>query len=258
MPSVGQELLAVPFPEMVLKLASAIAEGQYKLDVVSCQIAQLMGTTIVEIPKIDATDDKAEGDTPVFTTEKVSMLGAGFQPTFYQFTDTIIEIKMAISMNRSTDASVSVSAKAGFGPFAASVNASYSSKYSYSVEGSSLLRTKITPVPPNAFLTKLLELKIAMMQEAMMRKLKVAEDKLAATTKTVPDVMNKTIEEGTKVLEDNKFKVTASKKDGSPTIENQSSQITNVSPAAGTEVSKDDDKEVTVDFVGVAIVEGTQ
>lgn len=32
MPNVGQELLNVPFPEMVLKLACAIAEGQYKLE----------------------------------------------------------------------------------------------------------------------------------------------------------------------------------------------------------------------------------
>jgi len=31
MPNVGQELLNVPFPEMVLKLACAIAEGQYQL-----------------------------------------------------------------------------------------------------------------------------------------------------------------------------------------------------------------------------------
>jgi hypothetical protein len=32
------------------------------------------------------------------------------------------------------------------------VNASYSQKYSYSAEGSSLLRTKLVPIPPPAIL----------------------------------------------------------------------------------------------------------
>ena len=32
------------------------------------------------------------------------------------------------------------------------VDATYSSKYSYSAEGSSLLRTKLTPIPPPAIL----------------------------------------------------------------------------------------------------------
>ena len=172
MSSVGQELLNVPFPAMVLKLASAIAEGQYQLDRVSMEIAKLMSKTQVQIP--DITDDKPEAYV------EVSMLSAGFQPTFYQFTDTIIEVKMAISMNRSSEASVSVTAKYGgaFIPFSASVTASYSSKYSYSVDGSSLLRTKITPVPPNQFIAKLYEMKATLMQKAQMVAIKEKEKEL--------------------------------------------------------------------------------
>ena len=130
MPNVGQELLNVPFPEMVLKLASAIAEGQFKLDQVSCQIAKFMGsdkTAPVFLPDLTSDDPEA--------TIKTSLIGAGFQPTFYQFTDTIIEVKMAITMNQSSEATFSTSASGGFMCFAASVNASFSSKYSYSVEG---------------------------------------------------------------------------------------------------------------------------
>ncbi|MBR1930513.1 MAG: hypothetical protein IJ833_03425 [Lachnospiraceae bacterium] len=155
MADVGQELLNVPFPEMVVKLASAIAEGQYQLDLVSCEIAKLMSTNKVTLPSLTEADGEYE----------TTMLGAGFQPTFYQFTDTIIEVKMAISMSKTTEKSVSASAKAKFGCFSASVNASYSSKYSYSVEGSSLLRTKITPVPPNSFLQNYLDLKSELMQK---------------------------------------------------------------------------------------------
>jgi len=173
MPNVGQELLYVPFPEMVLKLASAIAEGQYKLDQVSCEIAKFMGsdkTAPVFLPDLTSDDPEA--------TIKTSLIGAGFQPTFYQFTDTIIEVKMAITMNQSFEASVSTSAKGGFMCFSASVNASFSSKYSYSVEGSSLLRTKITPLPPNTFMQRILDMKAQKMQQEFQLKLKEAELKL--------------------------------------------------------------------------------
>lgn len=173
MPNVGQELLNVPFPEMVLKLATAIAEGQYKLDQVSCQIAKFMGsdkTAPVFLPDLSSDDADA--------TIKTSLIGAGFQPTFYQFTDTIIEVKMAITMNQSFESSVSTSASGGFMCFAASVNASFSSKYSYSVEGSSLLRTKITPLPPNTFMQRILDMKAQKLQQEFQLKLKEAEIKL--------------------------------------------------------------------------------
>lgn len=167
MASVGQELLNVPFPEMVVQLAGAIAEGQYKLDLISCDIAKMMAKEKVVLPKLSADD--ADG---VFET---SMLGAGFQPTFYQFTDTIIEVKMAITMSKTRETKIDTKAKAGFGCFSASVNGSYSSKYSYSVEGSSLLRTKITPVPPNTFIEKYVELKAKLMQSKIEAEVRLAE-----------------------------------------------------------------------------------
>lgn len=173
MANVGQELLNVPFGDMVLKLATAIAEGQYKLDQTSCEIAKFMGdvkSAPISLP--DLTKDES-GETI-----ETSLIGAGFQPTFYQFTDTIIEVKMAITMNKSTEKSASVSAKGGFACFSASVNASYSSKYSYSVEGSSLLRTKITPVPPNNFMQRILDMKAQQIQQKFEFKLKQQEIEL--------------------------------------------------------------------------------
>lgn len=184
MANVGQELLNVPFPEMVLKLATAIAEGQFKLDQVSCEIAKFMGDpekATVHLPDL-TSDDPNE-------TIVTSLIGAGFQPTFYQFTDTIIEVKMAISMNKTTEAKVSASAKGGWGPYSASVNASYSSKYSYSVEGSSLLRTKITPLPPNTFMQRILDMKAQKLQQEFELKLKEAEIALENTRKEQETVM---------------------------------------------------------------------
>lgn len=60
-------------------------------------------------------------------------------------------------MATSTEAKIGVSASGGFGPFTASVNASYSSKYDYKVEGSSLLRVRLVPVPPPAMLQEYME-----------------------------------------------------------------------------------------------------
>jgi len=170
MSGIGQELLAVPFPEMVVKLAGAVAEGQYKLDIMSIEIAKLMAKTNVMLP------DVTNSDADAFI--EVSMLNAGFMPTFYQFTDTIIEVKMAISMTKTRSASASVTAKGGWGPVSVSVNASYSSKYSYSVEGSSLIRTKITPVPPNPFMTKLYEMKSTILQKEQMKVMEEKESEL--------------------------------------------------------------------------------
>ncbi|MGI6120427.1 MAG: hypothetical protein ACOYIB_07675 [Desulfosporosinus sp.] len=189
MPDVGQELLNVPFPEMVLKLASAIAEGQYKLDMVSCKIAKFMGDkkqAPVYLP--DLTDPSGKGEIVT------SLIGAGFQPTFYQFTDTIIEVKMAISMNQTTEASISTEASAGWGPFSASVNASYSSKYSYSVEGSSLLRTKITPLPPNTFMQRILDMKAQMLQQEFALTMKKAEVQLELERRKLEEEMKKETE----------------------------------------------------------------
>ncbi len=192
MPDVGHELLNVPFPEMVLKLASAIAEGQFKLDQVSCEIAKFMGDSDkapVHLP--DLLSDNPEDEIVT------SLIGAGFQPTFYQFTDTIIEVKMSISMNKTTEASVSTTAKGGWGPFSASVTASYSAKYSYSVEGSSLLRTKITPLPPNAFMQRILDMKAQKMQQEFAFKMKQAELQLEVKRRELEKQME---EEEKKVL----------------------------------------------------------
>ncbi|NVM56218.1 MAG: hypothetical protein HWN66_21155 [Candidatus Helarchaeota archaeon] len=165
---VGQDLLNVPFDEMVMQLASAIAEGQHKLDLVSIEIAKIMGDrekAWVELPKIEREGpgiDFGEGEE---TTEKLSLIAAGFIPTFYQFVDSIIEVKMAITMTRSHLRKVSVKARAGWMCFSASVNASYSGKYSYSVEGSSLLRTKIVPVP----IPKMLEERLKAIVDAQLQ-----------------------------------------------------------------------------------------
>jgi hypothetical protein len=99
-----------------------------------------------------------------FDNKDLSLMELGFTPTFYQFVDTIIEVKVSISMSREAQAAfstttVAAEAEGGHAIFYAktaakvsTVSASYASKYQYSAEGSSLMRTKLVPVPPPAIL----------------------------------------------------------------------------------------------------------
>ena len=89
--SIGQQLLNVPFPEMVYNLASSIAKSQANLDRESIEILKIMGdkeNAVVNLPaiKLDGSGALTEDEESIPT----SMIGAGFQPTFYQFTDTLI------------------------------------------------------------------------------------------------------------------------------------------------------------------------
>ncbi len=167
--SVGTDLLNVPFPEMVKTLGIGIAEAQYELDLVSMKIARMMaGYEPDEEPEDGSVPSPGEPArtllVPLGDGKKYSLLELGFTPNFYQFVDTLIELKMSISMSRessysrsATTVNASVTGKVGF--FSASakmrvstVSASYASKYQYSAEGSSLMRTKLVPVPAPAIL----------------------------------------------------------------------------------------------------------
>ena len=161
--SIGTEMQNTPFPEMVRTLGIGIAEAQYELDLVSLKIARMMAGY--------APDPEPEDGEPAPAPTTPPELG--FVPTFYQFVDTLIELKLSISMSRetnfkrsSTNVNASVSGKVGFFSASAkmsvsSVSASYSSKYQYSAEGSSLMRTKLVPVPAPAILEERIRSMIA-------------------------------------------------------------------------------------------------
>ena len=191
--SIGQELLDVPFPDMIYKMAQAIAQGQRKLDKSSLDTAVALARAKVKvIPDIYEIVEKTtvggmldagsslpagagDAETVSVRTETakpvdMTLMQAGLLPTFYQFTESVIEVKVSISHRSSgsrefeagSDFSVSTEAEAhgslfGIGgsasvssTFASHVNYKSSSTYDYKAEGSSLLRTTLKPVPPPA------------------------------------------------------------------------------------------------------------
>jgi hypothetical protein len=168
--AIGQELLNVPFGEMVSSLGQAISQAQLQLDTTSMKIAQIMAGEPYDVANTDGSTGTHEERLLVqFGGDQLSMLELGFTPSFYHFVDTIIEVKVSITMSNELSSSLSTfrgSFDSYFALFAAgascsSVSASYASKYNYSAEGSSLIRTKIAPVPPPAILEQRIRALIA-------------------------------------------------------------------------------------------------
>jgi hypothetical protein len=160
---------------MKLKDAKAYAEMDHVFTGNTALNDVVTGAEAAENARRTAGGEAAAGpDDEIRMPVRVSMLELGFTPTFYQFVDTIIEVKIAIKITRETnygsktsnatrlDTSSNNSSGGGIWSFfggssnknssstvqTSQVDASYSAKYGYSAEGSSLLRTKLSPLPP--------------------------------------------------------------------------------------------------------------
>ena len=160
---------------MVRDLAAAVAEGQLSLDRASIetlkflaseanaidlipQVTEVIAPTMsivtvngsdVQVPGISVTQQPT---TPVRTT----LLQAGLLPTFYQFTEALIEVKLSITLREAGSTQTAGRpgfAKRGAMAFAAPVNFRNASTYTHTTEGSSLLRVTMKPVPPPVRLT---------------------------------------------------------------------------------------------------------
>ncbi len=189
---VGNALTSVRIDQMILDLAKGIAWGQYELDKVGVEITKMMS-----VP-----------GTVSIGGEKLSMLEAGFIPSFYHFVDTILELKMEVSVREEESSSLSlkesmqhgseveagaeVGVKAGFNTFVASVevsakasykakttsaysrsvDASHSQKFSQDLSASSLMRTKLVPVPPPELLVERIKILLEKLRKEAEEELK--------------------------------------------------------------------------------------
>jgi hypothetical protein len=134
-------LNAAPFEEMIASMGAGIAEAQRKLDTISFEIAKLMsGADEKYRLKLGANE------------RSYSLLELGFTPTFYQFVDTTLEIKVAITMSADKSTTPGASAQGVIRTKGTPVDATYANRFQYPVEGSSVLRTKLVTVPPPGLL----------------------------------------------------------------------------------------------------------
>ena len=173
--AIGRDLLDVPFAELVRNLAVAIADGQTALDRNSLDTLRTLAATQIDVltditeviePDVRSVDVTVPDGSGGSRTQSISvtgarvrasgapplrmnMLQAGLLPTFYQFTEAAVEVRIAITLRE--DQQSQSQGFLGLGrsrAYAASVDFRSANKYSYQATGSSVLRATLKPVPP--------------------------------------------------------------------------------------------------------------
>jgi hypothetical protein len=179
-------LASIPIGELVRSMAMAIADAQFELDKSSLIMAEFMSGhrprrdpdtgqflkdkdgTIVDDTRVHfgyTIDAEGKRDSNL-----LSMMELGFVPNFYQFVDTVIEVKLALRVNQvappidpaTGDVMAQAPAAHSWGAGGAGgnravvsstpIDAGYSSAYSFNLELASVFKTKLVPVPPPAVL----------------------------------------------------------------------------------------------------------
>ena len=79
----------------------------------------------------------------------MSALQAGLLPTFYQFTDATIELKLSIQLRQATEVDTDGRTRSGIFAFASHVNFRTQNTFSYQVDASSSVTATLKPIPPN-------------------------------------------------------------------------------------------------------------
>jgi hypothetical protein len=90
----GQALLDVPMDQIVERMGRAIALAQRSLDDMSIQTAIELGMNTIDLHETGGA---------IVTR---SLLELGFLPTFYQFTETTIEVSVSLSIRTGEDVHV--------------------------------------------------------------------------------------------------------------------------------------------------------
>lgn len=125
-----------PLGQLVQGIATAIAEAQFKMDQFALQTLEWY------------LDERAHGIRLPQERRPRSLIELGFVPSFYHFSETTITAKVTFSVTTSEAFEAGAEIGAGYkGIFFASVNASYSNKYSFTADGSSEVKTTIVSIP---------------------------------------------------------------------------------------------------------------
>lgn len=133
-------VLDAPLPELIERLGRAVADAQHALDNNSLDIARRMAERNVELGG-----------------QMWSLLSLGFTPTFYAFAEATLEAKLTFTIRESTEFSVGGSVTGGMKDiFSVTVNAEYSRKYGFEVQGASSIAARLVSLPPPARLHQLL------------------------------------------------------------------------------------------------------
>ena len=207
-----EDLNGAPLSDMIHAVAVAIADGQFQLDRAALRAAEFMsGQALLRDPDAGqlltrdghVTRVPEIVDTRVYfgysydengkrQANQLSMIELGFVPTFYQFVDTVIDIKLTMRVRKQSfdvktshevwdTTSIAGEQTAGRARklkqktvlIATPVDALYASSYNFSAEMASKVSTKLVPVPPPPILGE--RIRILMEQERMANDQKARE-----------------------------------------------------------------------------------
>ena len=170
--AIAQELASAPFDEMIKNLLLAMVAAQNEANAAFIKGIEDLANEEVKIRYKKRTGSSGEGSgssgegsgssgegsgSSGEITISGNALAFGILPTMLQIQQGVIEVKMAITMERRTESALGVKAKASLRFFSVSVDARYSNTYSYKAEASSYIRIQVAPAPPPQPLMKLIE-----------------------------------------------------------------------------------------------------
>jgi hypothetical protein len=168
---VGNELQEASFGEIIRSIAQGIADGQRALDLTAIQTMQVLANTPISIiPEITEVITGEQLSVPISGQPSVGVTGvrvtatasdpvtitalqAGMLPSFYQFTDVEIDLKMSIQLRQATQTNTDGTQTTGIFAFGSHVNFRTQNTYSYEVDASSSVTATLKPVPANLSIT---------------------------------------------------------------------------------------------------------
>lgn len=141
---------SVSFPDLVRMLAEGIADAQSALDRSAAGLMEELATTRVPIVRevTEIVDDEGNIDYEEAEPQEVSLLGLGIMPTFYQFSESTVEVAMDISIVEEQRGSKSQKPRYGLRAGTAALQAER--KLNRELKAHSKLTAKLVPVPPPA------------------------------------------------------------------------------------------------------------
>jgi len=138
----GKQLAALPIDKMIAMLGAGVAKAQAALDENSINTAIKLGETFLDLP-----NQQMNGEMMT-----KSLLSLGFMPTFYQFTEATLELRVEMKwqVETTTNLKFDASGSGTVGPvaIAASVGASHGSKFGVDASLMTHVTVRMAALPP--------------------------------------------------------------------------------------------------------------
>jgi hypothetical protein len=163
---IGNELAEIPFGELLRSVAQGIADGQRALDLTSIQTLITLSQTLVDIiPEVtevitpSPSTVNVSGQPPIQVTGarvqasaappvKMSALQAGITPTFYQFTEATIDLKVSMQLRQVEETDDQGKKNSFIRAFSSHVNFRNQNTFTFNADAASSVTAILRPVPP--------------------------------------------------------------------------------------------------------------